>query len=341
MNKLIDETGNRHNKLVVIEYAGSNRWGNTTWLCQCDCGNQVIVRGSNLRRGDTKSCGCLHAERIRETIWIPWNEKFFDVLNPDVAYIIGFFIADGNIEGQRAGLGFSQKNPIPLWRIAKLIDYEGDLHTQKENNYALRLTSQHAVETLINKYKIPRGYAKSYEVRIPPAIPDELLPHLIRGYFDGDGCICIDSNPIYIKFSSSSSGLMDDINDILTTYIDMPLGRRSKGKYIKKNGQKTESHELQWIRQSDIMKFAKYIYGPERNVYGSDLFLRRKKKLFDSLFVPWRNHDWLYQEYVKRGRSKRGIAKEFGLYTESIRYWIDFYGLETERTKYWNLNLDI
>ena len=29
------------------------------YLCQCDCGNQVIVLGSNLKSGNTKSCGCV------------------------------------------------------------------------------------------------------------------------------------------------------------------------------------------------------------------------------------------------------------------------------------------
>lgn len=58
---LIDLTGKRFGMLVVIY-----RWGfiqkNTkqpTWLCRCDCGDVSIVEGSNLRKGATRSCGCL------------------------------------------------------------------------------------------------------------------------------------------------------------------------------------------------------------------------------------------------------------------------------------------
>ena len=32
---------------------------NIYWICQCDCGNLKSVRGTSLRAGETKSCGCL------------------------------------------------------------------------------------------------------------------------------------------------------------------------------------------------------------------------------------------------------------------------------------------
>lgn len=61
MSKLIDLTGQRFGRLVVVERVGTDgRY--PTWLCKCDCGNTIITRGTHLRRGDTQSCGCLHRE---------------------------------------------------------------------------------------------------------------------------------------------------------------------------------------------------------------------------------------------------------------------------------------
>jgi len=60
MSKLrIDLTGQKFCKLTVLKCAGHNKRGNADWLCLCDCGQQKIVDGSDLKAGNTKSCGCL------------------------------------------------------------------------------------------------------------------------------------------------------------------------------------------------------------------------------------------------------------------------------------------
>ena len=66
MPTLIDETGNRYGRLTVIERAENTSYGATQWLCRCDCGKEVTVLGNNLRRGDTRSCGCLRKDILRE-----------------------------------------------------------------------------------------------------------------------------------------------------------------------------------------------------------------------------------------------------------------------------------
>jgi len=57
--KRINEIGNRYGKLSVIERV-KNKGTQATWKCKCDCGNETIVRGGNLRSGNNKSCGCLY-----------------------------------------------------------------------------------------------------------------------------------------------------------------------------------------------------------------------------------------------------------------------------------------
>ena len=56
MAKLIDLTGQRFGRLTVIEKTNSKP-GNTNavWLCRCDCGREVAVRGISLRKGESKS----------------------------------------------------------------------------------------------------------------------------------------------------------------------------------------------------------------------------------------------------------------------------------------------
>lgn len=60
--RAIDETGNRYERLVVLEYTESRQGGHIMWLCKCDCGKETIVSGDSLRAGATKSCGCLASE---------------------------------------------------------------------------------------------------------------------------------------------------------------------------------------------------------------------------------------------------------------------------------------
>ena len=58
-------TGKRFGKLTVIRETGKKN-GAYMWECICDCGNNINVRGHELTRGHTKSCGCLKKERITE-----------------------------------------------------------------------------------------------------------------------------------------------------------------------------------------------------------------------------------------------------------------------------------
>jgi hypothetical protein len=65
MSHLIDLTGQRFGRLIVKEKATRTKGcTNAVWLCICDCGKEVVVRSTTLRKGEATSCGCFRAETL-------------------------------------------------------------------------------------------------------------------------------------------------------------------------------------------------------------------------------------------------------------------------------------
>jgi len=52
-----NEAGKRYGKLCVVRFDRMVK-EQPLFLCLCECGQEVSVRGANLRSGNTKSCGC-------------------------------------------------------------------------------------------------------------------------------------------------------------------------------------------------------------------------------------------------------------------------------------------
>ncbi len=66
MSAMIDITGMTFGRLTVIEENG--RLGRqVAWKCQCKCGDETTVRGTCLRSGRSKSCGCITGENHGES----------------------------------------------------------------------------------------------------------------------------------------------------------------------------------------------------------------------------------------------------------------------------------
>lgn len=59
---MLDLIEQKFGRLIAIERALNSKNGRVRWLCQCDCGNKIIVLSYNIKNGTTKSCGCLLKE---------------------------------------------------------------------------------------------------------------------------------------------------------------------------------------------------------------------------------------------------------------------------------------
>lgn len=141
MGKLID-TGTRYGKLVVLSRAEnyvSPKGGRLSqWRCKCDCGNETVVLGTNLRKGITKSCGCLRKTRASElctthglsnrrlfNIWCGMKKRCYNQNHKFYAYYggRGITVCDEWLHDFQA-----------FWDWAMSNGYQDDLSIERANN---------------------------------------------------------------------------------------------------------------------------------------------------------------------------------------------------------------
>jgi hypothetical protein len=62
-----DLVGKTFGKLLVLEFVGRptrGTSGDSLWRCRCECGEESVARGCNLKTGKSRSCGCAIAPAL-------------------------------------------------------------------------------------------------------------------------------------------------------------------------------------------------------------------------------------------------------------------------------------
>lgn len=59
-----DITEQRFGRLIALGPVARSASKKVMWRCTCDCGNITVVSAQDLRKGATRSCGCLYKEDI-------------------------------------------------------------------------------------------------------------------------------------------------------------------------------------------------------------------------------------------------------------------------------------
>jgi hypothetical protein len=54
--------GERFKRLSVLAFDHVDGNRHTHWLCRCDCGTEITARTTDLRSGNSASCGCLRRD---------------------------------------------------------------------------------------------------------------------------------------------------------------------------------------------------------------------------------------------------------------------------------------
>lgn len=130
----------------------------------------------------------------------PFNEYYFDNIDTEEkAYWLGFLYADGFIvknHSKKRGhdiLGVTLAESEPIEKLTKALNCKKPVYQYTNNGYtenALKyrgiFPSDHMVQQLEKWGVVER---KTFELKFPDFLDQELIPHFIRGYFDGDGSV--------------------------------------------------------------------------------------------------------------------------------------------------------
>lgn len=126
------------------------------------------------------------------------NENFFKKWSPEMAYVLGFFAADGNMSPHSNGgryIEFTSCDKELIEKIRHLIKSNHKIsgrtrYVGQKIAYRIQIGSSVLYEDLTSLGLTPN---KSLTIKFPK-IPSDYLSNFVRGYFDGDGCVYFRKN---------------------------------------------------------------------------------------------------------------------------------------------------
>lgn len=127
------------------------------------------------------------------------------------AYLLGWIASDGTIDKHNSiTIGIHKRDEEILNKLKEIVSDELKIKHKNSISY-ISFSSKKISEDICKHLEIHPG-AKSKLIRLPKLETDELFWSYIRGHFDGDGYIMIDSKHQYPRcaITSTSKNFIDD-----------------------------------------------------------------------------------------------------------------------------------
>ena len=203
-----------------------------------------------------------------------YNRELKVIDTQEKAYLLGLFYSDGNIGNNQTQcrLELSLNDRDLIFHLKELFPFFY-IHYDRGTKIELGNYSKALKDDLISNGCLPR---KSFENRNNlhiPNISEELIPHFIRGYFDGDGGCTLNTQKSKVQkrvyIYSASLPLINEIEDFMKSkgIIFNNITQSGKNIPIYKSTPSTKSY-------SDYYNF---LYND------ATIFMQRKKEVFDKI----------------------------------------------------------
>jgi hypothetical protein len=159
------------------------------------------------------------------------NEEFFNNWSSGMAYVLGFWFADGYMRHEKSYRIVFTSNDIDI--LLDIRKYLGSNHSFRDKKSArdeskdLIIFSKKLYEKLIEL----GGQRRKSKVIVFPNVPEKFLPDFIRGYFDEDGSVFYTTymhtkikklrKELRSNFTSGSMKFLEQIRDILYSKLNL------------------------------------------------------------------------------------------------------------------------
>ncbi len=270
------------------------------------------------------------------------DEGFFSKWTSQMAYVLGFTFADGNIYKTSLSWDVQKRDLDILEKINGALNSSYPIKEQRGSSYRLRINNQILIKGAIAKGLLPK---KSLRL-VFPKIPKDLVRDFIRGYFEGDGWIVHRGrrNEVDIGFVCGNKDFLIDLERIIERFLKISSRIRAKNK-ITPRGVKSTTYLLEYYSSNAIL-IAEWLY---KDLKRDDIYLARKhkkyiqaKKIYNLIWSKFKSKAVIQRKFGKplknilsdlsdQKLNGMQIARYLGTSKSSVYRW-----LETIGTKYSN-----
>lgn len=151
-----------------------------------------------LIKNGIKTRNVQEASKTREIVELRKNKLNDDYVleSHNGAWLMGFIAADGYLPitkgaRNRIVISLAEKDKDVLELISKELEYTGEIHHYTSSEgfpYVSLAFASRKIRTQLENYGI--GNNKTFRLSDLPNLPKEYMIDFIRGFFDGDGCVC-------------------------------------------------------------------------------------------------------------------------------------------------------
>jgi hypothetical protein len=233
------------------------------------------------------------------------NDDFFKTWSHDMAYILGFWWADGSmsIKGNNYRFSLCQKDKYILESILDAMECHPKPIRPYNNCYIFSIASKSIVTDIMSLGGTPK---KSLLTKFPP-IPTQYLNDFIRGIFDGDGSIFFSThnNGYLSKITCGCKEFISELHNVLKQNI---IGLSGSINKVNPTIGKANIYSIQFGLK-DTMMLGSYLYSTP-----SSLRLIRKYDLFNKSQKANVHYELYTYEQIKRLVSDNKMTELNDLY---------------------------